>query len=51
VVLLVEQEILMTMIDEQEREQRRREQREGVAALESSGVLDDLYAKIDAGQV
>jgi hypothetical protein len=41
----------MTMIDRQERQARGREQAEGVAALEASGVLDDLYAKIDAGQV
>jgi putative transposase len=41
----------MTMIDGQAREERRREQREGVEALEASGALDDLYAMIDAGQV
>lgn len=41
----------MTMIDKQTREERRREQREGVEALEASGALDDLYAMIDAGQV
>ena len=41
----------MTMIDKQTREERRRQQREGVAGLEASGALDDLYAKIDAGQV
>ena len=41
----------MTMIDKQEREERRRAQREGVEALEASGALDDLYAKIDAGEV
>ena len=32
----------MTMIDRQTREERRREQREGVEALEASGALDDL---------
>lgn len=41
----------MTMIDKQAREERRREQREGVKALEASGALDDLYALIDAGEV
>lgn len=41
----------MTMIDKQERDERRRVQREGVEALEASGALDDLYEKIDAGQV
>lgn len=41
----------MTMIDKQSREDRRLAQQEGVAALEASGVLDDLYARIDAGDV
>lgn len=41
----------MTMIDDQAREDRRRAQREGVKALEASGVLDDVYAMIDAGEV
>ena len=41
----------MTMIDKQTRDERRRAQREGVEALEASGALDDLYAKIDAGEV
>ena len=41
----------MTMIDKQDREDRRRAQAEGVAALEASGALDDLYARIDAGDV
>ncbi len=41
----------MTMIVEHEREERRRSQREGVEALKASGALDDLFAKIDAGQV
>lgn len=44
-------ETLMTMIDKQDREDRRRAQAEGVAALEASGALDDLYARIDAGDV
>ena len=41
----------MSMIDKQSREDRRRAQREGVEALEASGALDDLYARIDAGEV
>ena len=41
----------MTMIDKQSREDRRRAQTEGVRALEASGALDDLYARIDAGEV
>ena len=41
----------MTMIDKQAREERRKAQRQGVEALEASGALDDLYAKIDAGEV
>jgi len=41
----------MTMADKQAREERRREQGEGVKALEASGALDDLYAMIDAGEV
>lgn len=41
----------MTMIDKQAREERRKAQRAGVQALEASGALDDLYAKIDAGEV
>ncbi|MBE7195392.1 MAG: IS256 family transposase [Gordonia polyisoprenivorans] len=42
----------MTVVDNKlEREQRRREQREGVEALEASGALDELYALIDAGEV
>jgi len=42
----------MTVVDKKlEREERRRVQREGVEALESSGALDELYAMIDAGEV
>lgn len=41
----------MTVIDKLDREDRRRAQREGVAALEATGALDDLYARIDAGEV
>ena len=50
-MLLTEVETLMTMIDDQTREERRQAQREGVEALEASGALDDLYAMIDAGEV
>lgn len=39
------------MIDKQDREDRRRAQREGVGVLEASGVLNDLYARIDAGEI
>ena len=42
---------MMTVIDKLDREERRRAQRDGVAALEASGALDDLYARIDAGDV
>jgi transposase-like protein len=41
----------MSMVDKGFREERRRAQREGVEALEASGVLDELYSKIDSGQV
>ena len=41
----------MTMVDKGSREERRRAQAEGMRALEASGVLDDLYAQIDAGGV
>ena len=42
----------MTVVDKKlERDQRRREQREGVEALEASGALDELYSLIDAGEV
>ncbi|WP_426516393.1 IS256 family transposase [Diaminobutyricibacter sp. McL0618] len=41
----------MSMVDKQEREQRRRAQRAGVEALEASGALDEIYALIDAGQL
>lgn len=41
----------MSMIDKQTRDERRRSQTEGVEALEASGALDDLYEKIDAGEV
>ena len=41
----------MTMIDKEAREERRRAQREGAERLKASGVMDDLFAKIDAGEV
>src|ERR1700744_5249300 len=41
----------MAMVDKQMRDERRREQREGVEALEASGALDGLYAMIDRGEV
>lgn len=42
----------MTVVDKKlDREERRREQRAGVEALEASGALDELYSMIDAGEV
>jgi transposase-like protein len=41
----------MSVIDKQDRAERRAAQREGVAALEASGALDELYAQIDAGEM
>lgn len=41
----------MSMMDKEDRQERRRVQREGVAALEAWGVLDELYARIDAGEI
>jgi len=41
----------MSVIDKQAREDLRRQQAEGVRALEASGALDDLYSMIDAGEV
>jgi transposase-like protein len=41
----------MNMVEKEIREERRRAQREGVEALEASGVLDELYSMIDSGQV
>ncbi|GAA4900335.1 hypothetical protein GCM10025789_18390 [Tessaracoccus lubricantis] len=41
----------MTMVDRDARKDRRRDQREGVKALEASGALDGIYAMIDAGEV
>jgi len=39
------------MTTSEERQQRREAAREGVTQLERAGLLDDLYARIDAGQV
>jgi transposase-like protein len=42
----------MTVVDKKlDRDERRRAQRAGVEALESSGALDELYSMIDAGEV
>ena len=41
----------MTMINRDAREERRREQAEGAHKLAESGVLDDLFAQIDAGEI
>jgi putative transposase len=41
----------MSMIDKQAREERRRSQKRGADALIASGALDDLFAKIDAGEI
>ena len=38
-------------IDKASREERRRTQAEGAQRLIESGMLDDLFAKIDAGEV
>ncbi|WP_243697317.1 IS256 family transposase, partial [Aeromicrobium phragmitis] len=39
------------MTDEDARAERRRQQAEGARRLAESGVLDDLFAKIDAGEI
>lgn len=39
------------VIDKVSREERRKSQSEGAARLIESGMLDDLFAKIDAGEV
>ena len=41
----------MTMTDSEARAERRRQQTEGARQLVESGVLDDLFEKIDAGEV
>jgi len=38
-------------ISKEDRQERRDRQRAGARALERSGLLDDLYARIDAGEV
>jgi len=38
-------------ISKEDREERRQRQREGARALDRSGLLDDLYAQIDAGEI
>jgi len=38
-------------ISKEDRQERREQQRAGARALERSGLLDDLYAQIDAGEV
>jgi putative transposase len=43
--------ITLLAIDKASREARRREQAEGAQRLIDSGMLDDLFARIDAGQV
>jgi len=42
---------LVSMVDSEAREERRRLQREGVERLKASGALDELFAQIDAGDV
>lgn len=41
----------MSMIVNHARDERSHAQREGVQALEAAGVLDELYAAIDAGEI
>jgi putative transposase len=41
----------MTVIDPETREQRRRAMTEATEKLKASGALDDLFARIDAGEV
>jgi len=41
----------MTMIDKDARERRRREQAEGAKWLTESGLLDDLFSKIESPRV
>jgi putative transposase len=42
---------LVSMIDKDAREERRRLQHEGVERLKASGALDELFTQIDAGEV
>ena len=41
----------MTVIDPEAREQRRREMKAATDKLKASGALDELFAKIDSGEV
>src|SRR3954447_9230702 len=41
----------MSVISKEEREDRRRRQREDTERLKASGALDELFARIDAGEV
>lgn len=41
----------MSMAKDEAREERRRQQREGADRLIASGVMDEIFAKIDAGEV
>jgi putative transposase len=41
----------MTVIDPEAREQRRREMTAATEKLKASGALDDLFARIDAGEI
>jgi putative transposase len=43
--------IILVAIDKLAREERRRAQAEGAKRLIDSGVMDDLFAKIDAGEI
>ena len=38
-------------IDKQAREERRKAQEAGAKCLEEAGVFDDLFARIDAGEI
>src|SRR3954453_22863563 len=40
----------MAKASDPEREERRREQKETADALKASGALDDIFARIDAGE-
>jgi transposase-like protein len=42
---------VVSMVDRDAREERRRAQREGVERLKASGALDELFAQIDAGEL
>lgn len=42
---------LVTVTDEESRDDRRRAAREATERLKASGALDELFARIDAGEV